>query len=328
MRGMGSRCGGQCTPHGNDRDPRRRLRVGYASSDFREHSVAKFVEPLFGNHDHQRFEIVGYSDVWHTDSTTAMLRGFADQWHEIVGKSDEAVAEMIRGDGIDILVDLAGHTARNRLMVFARKPAPVQISYLGHPGTTGLAAMDYRLTDGLADPMGMTEGFHSERLVRLPKTNWCFAEPRDVPEVGALPVSECGAICFGSFNRLAKLSPRTLDLWARVLVAVPESRLLVKERSLDEQAVRDHLVESFAARGIGAGAIGDCRTEEGSRRAFSVLRAGGYCAGSISVSRDYDDLRGALDGGAGGDIGRIDACFAGGGEFADECWFAGNDCAG
>jgi protein O-GlcNAc transferase len=238
-------------PHGNDRDPRRRLRVGYISSDFREHSVAKFVEPLFGNHDHERFEIVGYSDVWHTDSTTAMLRGFADQWHEIVGKSDEAVAEMIRGDGIDILVDLTGHTARNRLLVFARKLAPVQISYLGHPGTTGLAAMDYRLTDGLADPVGMTEGFHSESLVRLAKTNWCFAEPVGVPDVGPLPVIERGAICFGSFNRLTKLSPRTLDLWAKVLKAVPNSRLMVKERSLDEQAVRDHLVESFAARGIG-----------------------------------------------------------------------------
>jgi protein O-GlcNAc transferase len=238
-------------PHGNNRDMNRKLRVGYVSSDFREHSVSKFLEPLFRNHDHERFEIFGYSDVWHTDSTTAMLRGFANQWREIVGKSDEAVAEMIRGDGIDILVDLTGHTARNRLPVFARKPAPVQISYLGHPGTTGLTAMDYRLTDGLADPVGATEGFHSESLVRLPKTNWCFAEPRGVPEVGPLPASESGAICFGSFNRLAKLSPRTLDLWAKVLVAIPNSRLLVKERSLDEQAVRDHLIKGFDKRGIG-----------------------------------------------------------------------------
>ncbi len=239
-------------PHGNNRDPERRLRVGYVSSDFREHSVSKFLDPLFRNHDHKRFEIFGYSDVWHTDSTTAILRGCADQWHEIVGKSDESVAEMIRGHGIDILVDLTGHTARNRLLVFARKPAPVQINYLGHPGTTGLAAMDFRLTDGWADPPGLTEDFHSETLLRLPKTNWCFAEPQGVPDVGPLPASESGTICFGSFNRLAKLSPRTLDLWATLLMAVPNSRLLMKERSLDEAAVRDHLIKSFDARGIGA----------------------------------------------------------------------------
>jgi predicted O-linked N-acetylglucosamine transferase (SPINDLY family) len=238
------------SPHGNNRDPQRKLRIGYVSSDFREHSVSKFLEPLLRNHNHERSEIFAYSDVWHTDATTTILRGFTDQWHEIVGKSDEAVTELIRGHGIDILVDLTGHTAHNRLQVFARKPAPVQVSYLGHPGTTGLSAIDYRLTDGLADPAGATEAFHSERLARLPKTNWCFAEPQGVPEVSDLPARESGAICFGSFNRLAKLSPQTLDLWARVLKAIPNSRLLVKERSLNEQAVRDHLTESFSSCGI------------------------------------------------------------------------------
>ncbi|MGD0464989.1 MAG: tetratricopeptide repeat protein [Tepidisphaeraceae bacterium] len=238
-------------PHANSRDPDRRLRIGHISNDFREHSVSRFLQPLFQNHDHERCEIVGYSDVWSPDSHTALLRGCANQWHDIIGKSDESVAEMIRGHGIDILVDLMGHTARNRLLVFARKPAPVQISYLGYPGTTGLATMDYRLTDALADPPRLTEAFHCETLIRLAKTNWCFAPLANLPDVGPLPASQGQPICFGSFNRLAKLSPQTLDLWAAMLRAIPNSRLSLKDISLQEQAIRDHVHKSFNARGIG-----------------------------------------------------------------------------
>ena len=238
--------------HSNGRDLDRRLRIAYISNDFREHSVSRFLEPLFQNHDHERFEIVGYSDAWRPDSTTNLLSACADQWHDILGKSDESVAELIRGHGIDILVDLMGHTARNRLLVFARKPAPVQISYLGYPGTTGLATMDYRLTDGLADPPGLTDGFYSEKLLRLPKTNWCFAPLANTPEVGPLPASQGGPIIFGSFNRLAKISPRTLDLWAALLKAVPKSRLLLKDRLLHEQDIRDHFLKNFSTRGIGS----------------------------------------------------------------------------
>jgi protein O-GlcNAc transferase len=241
----------EIAPHANSRDPERRLRIGYVSSDFREHSVSRFLEPLFQNHDHERFEIVGYCDVLHPDSTTALLRGCADRWYDIVGKSDESVAEMIRGHEIDILVDLTGHTARNRLLVFARKPAPVQISYLGHPGTTGLGTMDYRLTDVLADPPGLTDPFHSEKLLRLPKTGWCFALPVNTPEVGPLPASQGRPICFGSFNRLAKISPRTLDLWAAVLRGIPNSRLMVKDRLLNEEGIREYFQKNFNARGIG-----------------------------------------------------------------------------
>ncbi len=193
------------TPHSNSRDPNRRLRIGYISNDFREHSVSRFLQPLFQNHNHEQFEIIGYSDAWSPDSMTALLKASTDQWHEILGKSDQAVAEMIRGHNIDILVDLMGHTARNRLLVFAHKPAPVQISYLGYPGTTGLTTIDYRLTDVLADPPGLTDPFHSEALLRLPTTNWCFAPLENLPDVGPLPASQGRPICFASFNRLAKL---------------------------------------------------------------------------------------------------------------------------
>jgi predicted O-linked N-acetylglucosamine transferase (SPINDLY family) len=238
-------------PHANSRDPDRRLRIGYVSNDFREHSVSRFLRPLFQNHNHANFEIVCYSDARHPDSTTEALRACADQWHQTTILSDGPLAEMIRGHGIDILVELMGYTARNRLLVFARKPAPVQISWLGYAGTTGLEAIDYRLTDGWADPPGMTEAFYSEKLLRLPKTNWCFAPPTDLPDVAPTPVSTGRSFCFGSFNKAAKATPMVLDMWAEILKGIAGSRLLLKDRALADAAICERIRADFEQRGIG-----------------------------------------------------------------------------
>ena len=155
-------------PHANSREPGRRLRIGYVSPDFREHSVAFFVEGLLANHDPAAVEVFSYADLRRADRFTARLRRHAGQWREITGMSDAEAAALIRRDEIDILVDLAGHTAANRLPLFARKPAPVQATWLGYCGTTGMSAMDWRITDAHADPPGETERYHVERLARLP----------------------------------------------------------------------------------------------------------------------------------------------------------------
>jgi predicted O-linked N-acetylglucosamine transferase (SPINDLY family) len=239
-------------PHTNDRNPDRRLRIGYVSADFREHSVSWFLLPLIREHDHGAFEIFCYSDVLHCDAVTDRLRACVDGWQNIVRWTDERVAEKVREDKIDILVDLAGHTAGNRLRVFALKPAPVQVSYLGYSGTTGLPEMDYRLTDSLADPPGKTESFHTEKLVRLPVCNWCFGEPDEAPPVGPLPAESNGSICFGTFNNFGKASPAIMDLWAAILIAAPLSRLIIKSRGLGEQSIRERIHQNFASRGVPA----------------------------------------------------------------------------
>jgi predicted O-linked N-acetylglucosamine transferase (SPINDLY family) len=240
----------EIAPHANSRDPNRRLRIGYVSNDFRDHSVSRFLQPLLQNHDHRNFEIICYSDVRHPDPTTTLLRGCADQWHEVMNMTDESLVETIRGHGIDILIDLMGFTSRNRMLAFARKPAPIQISYLGHPGTTGLATMDYRLTDSLSDPLGMTEEFYSETLLRLPRTNWCFTPPPNVPEVVPPPVSRGQPLCFGSFNKYAKATPQVLDLWAEILKTVKGSRLFLKDRAMADPATRERTYGEFERRGI------------------------------------------------------------------------------
>jgi protein O-GlcNAc transferase len=237
-------------PHKNDRDPNRRLRIGYLSPDFREHSVSRFLLPLLRNHDHESFEIFCYSDVSNIDKTTNTLRACADAWHDVSALSDDRIVSRIREDRIDILVDLAGHTADNRLRVFAIKPAPVQVTWLGYPGSTGLPEIDYRITDPLADPSGKTESLHTEKLFRLPISNWCIDEPPNAPPIGDLPATAGGAICFGSFNYFAKVSPKTLDLWAKILAAVPSSRLLVKSRGLQSESIRRKVLETLSTHAI------------------------------------------------------------------------------
>jgi predicted O-linked N-acetylglucosamine transferase (SPINDLY family) len=227
-------------PHTNDRNPDRRLRIGYVSADFRAHCQALFTIPLLANHDHRQFEIVCYADVPRPDPLTERLHGYADVWRSTVGLNDQQIADMIRADRIDILVDLSMHMANNRLLVFARKPAPVQVSWLAYPGTTGLSAIDYRLTDPYLDPPGLDDAFYSETSVRLPDTFWCYdplcdPTPRGevhrtprVPLVNDLPAAAGNApFTFGCLNNFCKVNDGGLTLWASVLRAVPGSRLLL-----------------------------------------------------------------------------------------------------
>ena len=236
-------------PGPNRPDPDRRLRIGYVSPDFRAHSVAYFAEALLEAHDRTAMHVVCYCNAIRRDDTTARLRGLADDWHDITGMGDEAVADRIRGDRIDILVDLAGHTANNRLMVFARKPAPVQVSYIGYCNTTGIPAMDYRITDALADPEGQ-DALYTEELVRLPRCFLCYTPPEAGPGVEPLPAARAGQVTFGSFNHLSKVTSEVIEVWSRILAAVPNARLLLKSKSPNDGTTRRRFVEMFVANGI------------------------------------------------------------------------------
>lgn len=242
-------------PHANRREPDRRLRLGYVSPDFREHSVSRFLEPLLAAHDRGSVEVFCYAEVARPDAVTARLRALADAWRTTVGLSTAAVTEQVRQDEIDILVDLAGHTARNRLPVFAERPAPVQVSWLGFPGTTGLAAIDYRLTDALADPEGAADREHSETLVRLAGGFLCYGPPADAPAPGPPPMAAGGHVTFASFNALAKMTPLVVETWAAILAAVPGSRLLLKSQALADPGTRRRTESMFARAGIATGRI-------------------------------------------------------------------------
>ena len=228
----------------------RRLRVGYISPDLRRHAVARFIAPILQHHDHQDFEIFCYSDVARPDAVTQRLRNYADHWRDISGWSDEQLTAAIRTDDIDILIDLAGHTSGNRLRVFAQRSAPVQISYCGYPASTGLASMDYRITDAQADPPDTTEHWHSETLLRLPDTFLCYEPLATAPAPHGPPVLRNGYITFASFNNLAKLTRHTVAVWAKLLKALPTARLLLKTPSLAHSESQLRIVAWFAAEGI------------------------------------------------------------------------------
>ncbi len=212
--------------------------------------MSYFFRPLLHHHDRREFEVICFSDVERPDAVTKLIRADADGWHDIHGQSDEAVAELVRMRDIDTLVDLCGHSAQNRLMVFARRVAPVQISYLGYPASTGLSAMDYRMTDLHCDPPGKTDRLHTEELLRLPTTNWCYEPIEGTPAVGPSPAADGKPICFGSFNHIAKVTRRMIGVWSRVLRAVPGSRLLLKSAGLGTAGVRRRIGECFASQGI------------------------------------------------------------------------------
>jgi predicted O-linked N-acetylglucosamine transferase (SPINDLY family) len=234
----------------NASDPDRKLKIGYVSPDFRGHAVSYFVEPVLMGHDRSKFEVYCYSAVHKPDAVTDRLKSRADHWRDITRLPGARAAEMIHADQIDILVDLAGHTSENRLDVFAHRPAPVQVNWQGYPNTTGLSAIAYRLTDEQADPAGTTEAFHSEQLVRLPRTAWCYRPPETCPDVSDLPAKQTGRFTFGSFNRLAKVSAFTIEMWSRAVKAVPGSRLLFKTAGLDEPATAKYVREQFARHGL------------------------------------------------------------------------------
>jgi predicted O-linked N-acetylglucosamine transferase (SPINDLY family) len=232
-----------------DRDPARRLRIGYVSPDLRTHSVAYFLMPVMRNYDRQHFVVVCYSNHPTEDAICLELKGQSDHWFNCYGLTDDQLAARIFEDRIDILVDLAGHTAHGRLLTFARKPAPVQITWLGFPTTVGIPAIDYRVTDWQVDPQGY-ERFNTETPLRLPASYFCY-RPGPAPEVETLPALRNKYITFGSFNVLAKISDLGISLWARALHAVPGSRLLLKAASLGEAATCQRIADLFAEQGIG-----------------------------------------------------------------------------
>lgn len=234
---------------------RRPLRIGYVSPNFHRHSVAFFLEPLLAAHDRAQVQVFCYANVARPDETTRRLQGLCDAWRDIGRLSDDQTARLIREDGIDILVDLAGHTGGGRLLVFARRPAPVQVAWLGYPNTSGLATMDYRLTDADADPPGETDASYSEKLVRLPGGFLCYAPPREAPAVAPPPCLQSGRVSFGCFNNLAKLTPGMIRLWARLLAAVPGARLVIKAQALRAASARGSLAERFLAEGVAASSL-------------------------------------------------------------------------
>ena len=238
------------TLHTNQPNPDKKIRLGYISGDFRTHSVGYFLEPIFTHHNREQFTICCYAKNPIDDGTTNRFKQLADIWHDINKLDEEQVANLIRKDGIDILVDLSGHTGGNRLLTLARQPAPIQVTYLGYPDTTGLDTIDYRFTDAWADPPEKTEQFHSEQLIRLPHGFLCYQPPANSPKVNSLPALDKGYITFGSFNNLAKISEQTISCWAKILHAVPQSHLILKTKPLQDQDICDRIYRLFEQEGI------------------------------------------------------------------------------
>jgi len=239
--------------HPSNRDPNRQLRVGFVSPDFWAHPVAYFIEPLLAARDPTQIKTFCYADAVKADAITQRLHGFADEWRSVAGLADKQLDQTIRADQIDILVDLSGHTGQNRLSLFARKPAPIQVTYLGYCDTTGLPAMDYLLTDEIADPPGEASRY-TEKLIRLPGGFSCFAPPpaASSPDFAGDPD---GPVTFGAMPVLAKLNHDVIDSWARILRAAgPGARLLLYRNTLRGQ-VRQRFIREFVSRGIDTGRL-------------------------------------------------------------------------
>jgi protein O-GlcNAc transferase len=269
----------------NDRTESRRLRVGYVSADFRQHAIGYFLPSVLEAHDKSGFEVFGYSNHSKVDDWTRRLRGAADHWREISGLSDGAAARLIRDDGIDILIDLSGHTAKNRLPLFALRPAPVQASWLGYFGSTGLKAMDYLLMDEFAVPSGEQLSY-SEAIVRLPHGRFCYAPPDYAPEPVDPPSLKRSYVTFGSFNHVAKIGDGVVRLWADILKANPSSRLILKWKTFEEADVHARLRAAFSARGVD--------TDRLELRGFSPHRAMLEQYGEIDVALDPFPFGGGL----------------------------------
>jgi protein O-GlcNAc transferase len=236
-------------PHRNDPDPARRLRVGFVSPYFRKHAMTFFFESVVEHHDRRSMEIFLYADVAQPDEYSERLKAYGAKWRPTAALDDDQLARAVREDAIDILVDLSGHTPYNRLLGFARRPAPVQVTWNGYPNTTGMTAMDYRITDAFSDPPGMTEALHSETLARLPDIYMTWRPPTDAPDVGALPAFGSGHITFGSFNSCFKITPSLVALWTRVLQAVPQSRLILL--TITSRGAEQRIRNLFASHSVG-----------------------------------------------------------------------------
>ena len=236
------------TTFSNTRQADRRLRLGYVSGDLKQHPVGLLMRPVLTQHDRSKFEVHCYFNGEKADSVTRALQQTSDYWHEIAGSSDNDAANVIRSHEIDILVDLAGHSGNTRLPLFARRAAPVQATWLGYLNTTGLTTMDYRICDGYAERDGIADRLHTERLYRLPDSQWCYAPWLAVGPIDLPHRDQPSALVFGSFNQLQKISDASLDLWCSVLTALPEARLVVV--GVSEQRSRRVLLDKLDQRDI------------------------------------------------------------------------------
>jgi predicted O-linked N-acetylglucosamine transferase (SPINDLY family) len=233
--------------------PNCRLRIGYVSGDFCVHPVAQFVQPLVERHDRSGFEVYCYSVGTRVDALTRALMSRADAWRDASTLTDAQLADAVYADRIDILVDLSGHSGASRLGVFARQPARVQVAWLGYLHTTGLTRIQYRLCDRHTDPEGSAERLHTEKLARLPHTQWCYRPLLEADAPAAPPCARSGRVTFGSFNQVAKLSRASRRLWSEILRQLPEAQLLLL--GIPEGAARDELLNGFRENGIDAGRL-------------------------------------------------------------------------
>lgn len=231
----------------NDPDPDRRLRIGYVSPDFREHPVGRFTAPLLAHHDHAKFEIYCYAGASRPDALSQRLENHADVWRDMVGMTNDRLERQIREDRIDLLIDLSLHGEGNRLAVFARKPAPVQATYLAYASTSGLSTMDYRLTDRWLDPPGVGDESYSENSIRLPRTYWCYEADVNAPEVSPPPSKDKGFVTFGCFNNFCKVTEPALHAWRQILSKIPDSRLMLHARG---NSARRRVSDFFSQQGI------------------------------------------------------------------------------
>jgi predicted O-linked N-acetylglucosamine transferase (SPINDLY family) len=234
----------------NDRHAERRLVVGYVSADFREHSVACFMESIVRAHDFDAFDLVAYSDAAREDATTAVFRGLFPRFRPIAGRGDAELAALVVRDQVDVLIDLAGHMQPNRLPVFALAPAPVSFTYLGYPGSTGMSVFHARITDSWADPTRDSDLAGPEPQIHVKGGYFAYAPPSDAPDVSPLPAETSGFITFGSMNDLVKVNDVVLRTWAEVLKALPSSRLFLKAKALSSADLRERVLRVLAAEGV------------------------------------------------------------------------------
>jgi protein O-GlcNAc transferase len=259
----------------NPPEPGRRLRIAFLSPDLRTHSVSYFLEPLLAHLDREAFEVVLYHDHFVVDEASGRLRSLARNWRNFVGLPSDAVEAAIRADAPDVIVDLAGHTGLNRLPLFNRRLAPIQISYLGYPNTTGIPAMDYRFVDAVTDPQGEDDRFYTEKRVRFSSSAWSYAPPPEAPDPASVAERAGGPVTFGCFNTFAKVTDQALGAWARLLDSVPGSRLRLKAAGFGEPSIAAQVRERLVRAGLDPS------------RVDALARTPGM-AGHLSLYRDVD----------------------------------------
>jgi predicted O-linked N-acetylglucosamine transferase (SPINDLY family) len=242
---------GKIPSQDDDRSPTRKIRLCYISADFRDHPTARFIEPMLKAHDRDQFQVYCYSDVGKPDEVTKRCREAVDAWRNICGHSDEQVGALIRQDGINILIDITGHMAGNRMALFAKKPAPIQVALPMYPGTTGLSALDYFFSDGWVDPPGKTEHLYVEKLVRLSPIGRCYQPDEKSPDTIPLPADVNGFVTFGALNRLSKVTDAMLASWAQIIAAVPNSRLKVLVEGPGGKKTSAAILARFERQGFG-----------------------------------------------------------------------------